>query len=160
MANMAATIANRGYYYTPHIVKGIEGQDTISSRFSVKHSPDIDPRYFDIIVQGMQQAVNLPGGTAVVAALPNIIVCGKTGTAQNPHGNDHSIFIAFAPRDTPRIAISVYVENAGFGATYAGRIATLMIEKYLTDTITRPWIEDYLQNVVIDYSEKKSKHMD
>jgi penicillin-binding protein 2 len=74
------------------------------------------------------------------------VVCGKTGTAQNPHGKDHSIFIAFAPKENPKIAIAVYVENAGFGATWAAPIASLMIEKYLTDTITRPWIEQHVRN--------------
>ena len=89
-----------------------------------------------------QTAVNSPtGGTAGVAAIRGIDVCGKTGTAENPHGKDHSIFMAFAPRENPQIAIAVYVENAGFGASYAAPIASLMIERYLTDTVTRPWLE-------------------
>lgn len=93
----------------------------------------------------MEQAVNGEGGaTARIAALKDIIVCGKTGTAQNPHGKDHSVFVAFAPRDDPKIAIAVYVENAGFGATYAAPVASLMIEKYLTGKVTNKWSEQRL----------------
>ena len=84
------------------------------------------------------------GGTARIAAIPDIRICGKTGTSQNPHGADHSVFFAFAPKDDPKIAIAVYVENAGFGATWAAPIASLMIEKYLKDSISRPYLEEYL----------------
>ena len=136
MANMTAAIANRGYYYTPHIVKGIGG-GTIDSKFREKHYIDIDSANFEKIIAGMEGAVSgVPGATARIAAIPGIDVCGKTGTAQNPHGDDHSVFIAFAPKDNPKIAIAVYVENAGFGATYAAPIASLMMEKYLTGTIS------------------------
>lgn len=103
----------------------------------------------------MERAVNGPGGgTAWIANLNNvnIIVCGKTGTAENPHGEDHSIFIAFAPKVNPKIAIAVYVENAGFGATYAAPVASLMMEKYLTDSITRPWLEQHLINAKLKYN--------
>ncbi|HAN79006.1 MAG TPA: penicillin-binding protein 2 [Bacteroidales bacterium] len=139
MANMTATIANRGYYYTPHLLKSIEGTDTIPSNFKVKHTTNIERQYFDVVVDGMEQVVL--SGTAVMAQVPGIAVCGKTGTAQNPHGDDHSIFVAFAPKDNPKIVIAVYVENAGFGSTWASPIASLMMEKYLTDTITRPLLE-------------------
>jgi len=95
----------------------------------------------------MELAVNGDAGsTARSAQIQNIIVCGKTGTAQNPHGEDHSIFVAFAPKDNPKIVIAVYVENGGFGATWAAPISSLMIEKYLNDTITRPWLEEEMKN--------------
>ncbi|NVO11620.1 MAG: penicillin-binding protein 2 [Bacteroidales bacterium] len=142
MANLAAVIANRGYYYSPHVVKEVKGTDGIDPKFTEKHYTTIDSTYFNYVVEGMDMAVNGGfGGTALIAALPKIRVCGKTGTAQNPHGADHSVFIAFAPKDDPKIAIAVYVENAGFGATWAAPIASLMIEKYLTDSIARPDLE-------------------
>jgi penicillin-binding protein 2 len=135
MANMTAAIANHGYYYTPHIVKSIGSDHTIGSRFTTRHQISIDSSNFESIVLGMEAAVN-SGGTATIAAMKDIIVCGKTGTAQNPHGKNHSVFIAFAPKENPKIAIAVYVENAGFGATYAAPIASLMIEKYLKGEVT------------------------
>jgi penicillin-binding protein 2 len=131
-ANLAALIANRGYFYTPHIIKAIEG-DSIDKRFREKHQTTVDEKYYDPIIDGMLMAVNQ--GTGRVGKIDGIDICGKTGTAQNPHGKDHSIFIAFAPKDNPKIAIAVYVENSGFGATWAVPIASLMIEKYLTGTI-------------------------
>jgi penicillin-binding protein 2 len=149
MANMAAAIGNRGYYITPHVVKSIQGIDSIEHRFYVKHKIDIDTANFRLVVEGMAMAVNGgPGSTAGVAKLDNIIVCGKTGTAQNPQGQDHSVFVAFAPKDHPKIAISVYVEHGKWGATYAAPIASLMIEKYLTDSIApnRKYIETRMLN--------------
>jgi penicillin-binding protein 2 len=134
MANMTAAIANRGYYFTPHVVKSIGADHFIDKRFITKHQISIDSANFEFIVQGMEASVN--SGTSTIAALKDIIVCGKTGTAQNPHGKNHSVFIAFAPKDNPKIAIAVYVENAGFGATFAAPIASLMIEKYLRGEIT------------------------
>ena len=141
MANVAATIANKGYYYTPHIVKAID--DTVFDKSFIKrHETNISKKYYDMVTEGMYQVVQGgPGATAWFVALKDIAICGKTGTAQNPHGADHSIFMAFAPRENPKIAISVYVENAGFGATWAAPIASLMIEKYLTDSITNKWRE-------------------
>ena len=142
MANMTAAIANRGYYFTPHIVKGIGKDRSINPRFTSKHTISIDSANFEKIIVGMEGAVNgAPGGTGGIARIKDIIVCGKTGTAQNPHGKDHSVFIAFAPRDNPKIAIAVYVENAGFGSTYAAPVASLMIEKYLRDTISNKAME-------------------
>jgi penicillin-binding protein 2 len=141
MANMAATISNRGFFYSPHVIKSIEN-DTIPSRFFEKHKTTIDTEHFDIVVQGMEFAVwDDFGSTAKSARVPGIRVCGKTGTAQNSHGEDHSIFIAFAPKDDPKIAIVVYVENGGFGATYAAPIASLMIEKYINGEVnpSREW---------------------
>ncbi|MBN1598890.1 MAG: penicillin-binding protein 2 [Bacteroidales bacterium] len=143
IANLAAIIANRGYYYTPHLVKHIERIDTIDSKFTTKHVVSIDTSYFKVVVDGMDKAVNVSGGTALIARHREIVICGKTGTAQNPHGIDHSVFMAFAPKDNPQIAVSVYVEHGEWGSSYAAPIASLMIEKYLTDTIApyRKWIE-------------------
>lgn len=145
MANMSAIIANHGYYYIPHIVKQIEGQKNIDPRFTEPRYTTIDSATFDPVIEGMALAVNGgAGSTAYWARLKDITICGKTGTAENPHGEDHSIFVAFAPRDNPKIAIAVFVENAGFGSSYAAPIASLLIEKYLTDTITRPWMQKRL----------------
>jgi penicillin-binding protein 2 len=142
MANMTAAIANRGYYYVPHIVKSIGQDKPVDQKYLTKQLINIDSANFETIILGMEAAVNGEGGaTARIAALKDIIVCGKTGTAQNPHGKDHSVFIAFAPKDNPRIAIAVFVENAGFGATYAAPVASLMIEKYLTGEITNKPME-------------------
>jgi penicillin-binding protein 2 len=137
MANMTAAIANRGYYYTPHIVKSLGEKGSIDTAFTTRHNISIDSVNFEKVILGMAAAVNGgAGATARIAALQDIIVCGKTGTAENPHGADHSVFIAFAPKDNPKIAIAVYVENSGFGATYAAPVASLMIEKYLKGEIS------------------------
>lgn len=147
MANMSAILANRGHYYIPHLVKRIDGDKGIDPKFKVRHQTLIDTALFRPIVEGMYLAVNGEpgsGATARRAAVPGLDICGKTGTAQNPHGDDHSIFIAFAPKDNPKIAIAVYVENGGFGATYAAPIASLMIEKYLKDSLSRPELEKFL----------------
>lgn len=130
MANATAAVANRGYYITPHVVKTINGKKNPNPDYNNKHWSTVDTSYFPIVIDGMQDVVE--AGTARIAKLPGIIVCGKTGTAQNPHGKDHSIFFAFAPKDNPKIAIAVVVENAGFGATWAAPIASLMMEQYLT----------------------------
>jgi penicillin-binding protein 2 len=146
MANMLAAIANRGYYRVPHIVKSIGNSRPINEKYLKKNIIGIDSTNFESIIAGMEEAVN-GTGTARVAALKDITVCGKTGTAQNPHGKDHSVFVAFAPKDHPRIAIAVYVENAGFGATYAAPVASLMIEKYLKGQITNKDMEDRILNL-------------
>jgi len=151
MANMTAAIANRGYYYTPHIIKEIEN-DSIESRFKTKIYTEIDSSYFEIVINGMQEVVeNKELGTSNVAKMDNVTVCGKTGTAQNPHGEDHSIFIGFAPKDKPKIALAVYVENGGWGSTWAVPIGSLMIEKYINDTISRRYLEKRIVNGEIDY---------
>ncbi len=156
MANVTATIANRGYYYIPHIVKTVEGKDSIDARFYRKNYVGIDSVYFPPVIDGMELVVK--SGTATRAYLPDIAICGKTGTAENPHGEDHSIFIAFAPKDNPKIAISVYVENAGYGGTWAAPIASLMIEKYLKDSISRPYMEErILKADFINTEENKQK---
>lgn len=140
-ANFTATIANRGWYFTPHIIKEIDGQPITDSLYTKVRRTNIDPKYFDMVVDGMFRVVESGTGRGVRFS-PDIEVCGKTGTSQNPHGKDHSIFIAFAPKDNPKIAVAVYVENVGFGSTWAAPIASLVIEKYLTDTITRPRVEE------------------
>jgi len=145
MANLSATLANRGFYYPPHVVKEIEGQASIDPRFFEKHRTTIDSVHFVKVVDGMDLAVNGgSGSTAWRAKMTNITVCGKTGTAENPHGEDHSIFIAFAPKENPQIAVSVYVENGGFGNIWAAPISSLMIEQYLSDSISRPALEEYV----------------
>ena len=133
MANLAACIGNRGYWYAPHLIKEFKDGTPIPERFNEKHVVKINPGHFDAVAEGMEQCVIR--GTARIAQVPGVSVCGKTGTSQNPHGDDHSVFFAFAPKDNPRIAIAVYVENAGWGASYAAPIAGLMIEKMLNDTI-------------------------
>lgn len=164
MANMTAAVANRGYYYTPHIVKEIEGDNNIDERFFQKHYTKIDSSYFNSVIEGMYLAVNGEpgsGSTAWRAKTPGIDICGKTGTAQNPHGEDHSIFIAFAPKDDPKIAIAVYIENGGFGGTWAAPTAKLMIEKYLNDSISVPYWEQYILNAKINYNNAEAgKHME
>ena len=151
MANMTAAIANRGYYYTPHIIKSIEN-DSIDDRFRKPISTMIDSSLFEIVIKGMQKVVEDEElGTSNIAKMENITVCGKTGTAQNPHGEDHSIFIGFAPKNNPKIALAVYVENGGWGSTWAVPIASLIIEKYLNDTIQRDWLEKKIIEGVIEY---------
>jgi penicillin-binding protein 2 len=137
MANVAAIIANRGYYYTPHVVRSIGDHHFVPPNFKKRHYTMINPIYFDTVIAGMANVCS-PGGTASRTGIAGITICGKTGTAQNPHGEDHSIFIAFAPRDNPKIAICVIVENGGFGADYAAPIANLMIERYLAKDRSLP----------------------
>lgn len=135
MANLAAIVANEGYFYEPHLVKSI-GDDGPLEKFKVKKQTMVEAKYYKSIKEGMRGAVNEPGGTARRARINDeIIVAGKTGTAQNPHGEDHSVFMAYAPHDNPKIAIAVFIENAGFGGTWAAPIASLMMEKYLTGQV-------------------------
>ena len=138
LANMTAAIANRGYYYTPHIVKNIEGLPVDSNFTTPKHT-SIDPKHFEVVVNGMYNVFET--GTAKASRLKHISQCGKTGTAQNPHGQDHSIFVSFAPKDDPKIVLAVIIENGYWGSRWAAPIASLMTEKYLTDTITRPALQ-------------------
>lgn len=150
MANLAAIVANRGYYYIPHIVRSVDGRDSLDRRFYERHYTKVDAKHFEPIVEGMWQGVNV-GGTSTAARLEGYDVCGKTGTAQNPRGKDHSTFLSFAPKDNPKIAISVYVENGGFGATVALPIASLLEELYLTDTIRRPELVKRIKDMKIYY---------
>lgn len=135
MANLAAIVANRGYFITPHLVKAIQDTNRVyrELKFDKKVS-SINPEYFNTIIEGMQAVVEETKMQYTVKQ-DSFIVCGKTGTVQNPHGADHSVFVAFAPRDNPKIAIAVFIENSGFGATYAAPIAGLLLEKYLNDSI-------------------------
>ena len=160
LANMAAAIGNRGYYYTPHIVKHIEG-DTISKQFTTRKYTTIDRQHFDPVVQGMFDVYNK--GTAQSLRVPGIDICGKTGTAENfikidsvkTQLTDHSIFVAFAPKDNPKIAIAVFVENGYWGSRFAGRMASLMIEKYINGTITRTDLEKWILTHSLEDEYKK-----
>jgi penicillin-binding protein 2 len=134
LANIECTIANHGYYYKPHLVKAIGDKEVIRPEYKVKNYVGIDSMYFEPLIDGMQAVVD--HGTAVLSKIPGIVMCGKTGTAQNNHGEDHSVFVAFAPRDHPKIAIAVIVENSGEGAHWAAPIASFIVEKYLKDSIT------------------------
>ena len=152
ICNVAAILANRGWYYAPHLVKKIDGfKDTAWDRkYKIKKFTTINPMYFATVIDGMSD-VTKPGGTANGTGINGIEICAKTGTAQNPHGKDHSIYMAFAPKDNPKIAIAVLVENGGFGATWAAPIANLMIEKYLkpgTET-SKPDMEERIKTSVI-----------
>lgn len=137
IANLCATVANRGYYHIPHIIKESEGVE-IDPKYKERQYTMVDTTQFRKVIHGMWRAVNSgfgSGGTASIAAVPGLDICGKTGTAQNPRGADNSVFICFAPQDNPKIAVAAYIENAGFGATWACPIASLLVEKYLTGTI-------------------------
>ena len=155
IANLGASIANRGWFITPHVVKEI--QDTVLPEiYTQKRYPTIESRYFEEVAEGMRMAVT--GGTCRLADLPGIEVCGKTGTAQNPHGKDHSAFLGFAPYHDPKIVVCAYIENAGFGATYGVPIGSLVIEKYLNREIApeRKYLEQrMLESNTIIYSGVK-----
>ena len=154
IANLGATIANRGWFITPHVVKEI--QDTVMpDEYLNRRRPTIDQKWYGDIAEGMRMAVT--GGTCRKAALSDIEVAGKTGTAQNPHGNDHSAFMGFAPYNDPQIAIAVYVENGGWGATYGVPIGSLVMEKYLKGEIApeRKAMEEQMLNSTIYYAKKK-----
>ncbi|MFT7114013.1 MAG: penicillin-binding protein 2 [Candidatus Azotimanducaceae bacterium] len=142
LANMTAAIANRGYYFTPHIVQSVGGKKDFKSEYLAKHHTTIEPKYFNPIINAMQAVVEGDDGTARGAKIKDITICAKTGTAQNPSGEDHSVFIAFAPKENPQIAICVYVENAGWGSSWAAPIASLMIEKHLKGSVERKYLED------------------
>lgn len=149
LANMCAAIANRGFWITPHVIKGIGADRTIPEKYTEKHRTTIEPRYFQPVIEGMRMVMT--SGTGRWANIDSLDMCGKTGTAQNPHGKDHSVFICFAPMDNPKIAIAVTVENGGFGATWAGPIACLMVEKYLTrrEVSSKPAMEEKMLNGVL-----------
>ncbi len=142
MANFACIAANRGYFYTPHFVKGIGPTQKPVKQFTEKRYTSIDSAHFKIVVDAMESVVRFGTGS-YRAQLKDDVLCGKTGTVQNKNKEDHSVFIAFAPKDNPRIAVSVYVEHSGQGARAAAAIASLVIEKYLYGQTKRPWIEDY-----------------
>lgn len=151
MANLGAILANRGYYYTPHIVRSVEGEDPL---IYPPHQVGIDAKHFEPVIEGMERVIR--EGSGIRAYIPGIAICGKTSTVENPHGMDHSGFMAFAPKEDPRIAIAVYVENAGWGGRAAGSTASLVIEKYIRGEITRPWVEDFvLKGDFLDERQKR-----
>ena len=149
LANMVAAIANRGYYYTPHIIKHIE-DETIPENFTTPKYTTISEKNFEPVIEGMLEVYKT--GTASSLQVKDIEICGKTGTVENfaivdsvrTQLTDHSIFVAFAPKDDPKIAIAVFVENGYWGSRFAGKVASLMIEKHLKNEITRTDLEDWL----------------
>ncbi len=147
LANYCAAVANRGYFYIPHVVRDIQ-DGRIDERFSKKQNTKISSEFFDPVIEGMQMVVEQTKAAGMLR-ISGITMCGKTGTAQNPHGKDHSVFMAFAPKDNPKIAIAVYVENCGYGATYAAPIASLLVEKYLKGEIdeNRDWLEKRMMDI-------------
>ncbi len=142
MANIMAIIANRGYYIKPHLVKAIGKNRVIKKEYVKKNYVGVDAQHFEPVVDGMQDAVNAPWGTAIQSRIEGIIMCGKTGTVQNPRGKNHSVFIGFAPRDNPKIAIAVIVENAGYGSTYAAPMASYIAEQYLKGTLPKNKLDE------------------
>jgi len=145
MANLAVILANRGFYHIPHFVR--EKSKSFDSKFKRQNKVSIDQKYFDPVIWGMQKVIT--SGTAPNAKIPGVVSAGKTGTSQNTHGKDHSVYFAFAPVDNPKIAIAVYVENAGFGGAVAAPIASLIMEKYLNKEISpyRQNLEEYMLNL-------------
>lgn len=158
MANLAAIIANKGWYYTPHFVKSIGNKGSLD-KFRIVNKTMVNREHFDPIIEGMRRVVNEAGGTGSRARMKDIIVCGKTGTVQNPQGEDHSVFLAFAPMDNPKIAIAVFIENAGWGGSWAAPISRLMIEKYIKGEITDPAKEKLILDAnLLNVVKKKSKY--
>ncbi len=146
LVNYATLVANRGFFYPPHVVRATGNEKNQTKYSSDKNIPTINVEYIDVVRQGMMEVFEGEHGTARAWKLDSITMAGKTGTADNPHGKPHSNFIAFAPVENPQIAICVIVENAGFGATWAAPIATLMIEKYITRTVKRKELEERMIN--------------
>lgn len=165
LANMVATVANRGFYITPHVVKEIDKKPITDPKYTKRKETGIDPHLFEPVVDGMQMVFETPGGTAYWHQVKGIEICGKTGTAENfikVNGKkitleDHSIFIAFAPKYNPKIAIAVFVENGGFGSRIAAPISSLMIEKYLRDSLSNPSKADAIHNIDL-YKEQYNYH--
>lgn len=141
MANLAAILANKGYFYTPHIIKSIGKGGEPDPKYLIKNEVGIDTIHFEAVIAGMEEVVR--SGSGRRAYMTNIEVCGKTSTVENPHGEDHSGFMGFAPKENSKIAVAVYVENAGQGGRAAASIASLIIEKYLTGEVKRKWLEDF-----------------
>ena len=140
MANVVACIANKGFYYSPHCIKGVGTEKHLDAKFKVKHFAEVQrEEYYNNVHDGMQKCFD--AGTAAASKIPGVVACGKTGTAENPHGDSHAVFLAFAPRDKPQIAMVCIIENAGFGGTWSAPVVSLMMEKYLTGKVTRPDLE-------------------
>ncbi len=146
LANTAAIIANRGYYHPPHLLKAVEGDPEPARIFEKKIYPKIASEYYNTLIEGMRLVYHGGGGSARWYQIDSVECCGKTGTSQNPHGKNHSVFIAFAPKDNPKIAIACVVENSGYGATWAAPIATLVMEKYLKRTVKQVATEERMMN--------------
>ncbi len=155
LANIAATVANEGYYYPPHLIKCFGDTTAIPEVMTTKVETGVEARHYKVIKAGMRTVFSGPAGTARRFEVPELEQCGKTGTAQNPHGNYHSNFVAFAPMSNPKIALAVIIENGGYGATWAAPIASLMIEKYLTGETTRPELEQRMFEGVINYKNER-----
>ena len=164
LANMMAVVANKGYYYTPHIVKSIKGQK-LDKKFTTKHQSTIDEKHFDPVIKGLEDVYNF--GTASGLKVEGLRICGKTGTAENKirvagktyQLKDHSIFVAFAPAEDPKIAIAVFIENGYWGSRWAGPIATLMIEKYVNGEISRTDLETRMLNGSIQDEYRKIENI-
>jgi penicillin-binding protein 2 len=152
MANLAAILANRGYYYTPHFLKSFKSGKPLPPEIKTRRKVRIDPKHFPPVIDGLEAVVT--GGTARIAYVPGLDICGKTGTSQNPHGKDHSVFFGFAPKNKPKIAVAVFVENAGWGGDWAAPISSLLIEKYLNKQIapTRKALETRMIQGLVDTS--------
>ncbi|NQT77866.1 MAG: penicillin-binding protein 2 [Bacteroidetes bacterium] len=146
LANLSVIIANNGYYFLPHILKSIGNEENPYNEFTQKQYTSIDTNHFDFIRNAMLDVFEGEHGTARWYRLDSVHMAGKTGTVENPHGKDHSMFIAFAPVDNPKIALSVIVENSGYGSSWAAPIATLLIEKYLLGEVKRTWVEERMIN--------------
>ena len=155
LANIATTIANEGYYYPPHLIRAFGDSTAIPEKMTTRIETGIERRHFKVIKAGMQSVFEGSHGTARSSKIPGITAGGKTGTAQNPHGDNHSIFIAFAPVEDPQIALSIIIENGGYGSTWAAPIASLMMEKYIRGSTERPAVEKRMMDGVINYSRKK-----
>lgn len=147
LANVAAIIANRGFYFTPHIVKQINGEALTDTNYTKPKYTTVESQHYEIVIDGMYDVFE--SGTAAASKLPNLPMCGKTGTAENPHGQDHSIFLAFAPKDNPKIALAIIVENGYWGSRWAAPIASLMMESYITGQVTRPAMEQRMFDGVL-----------
>ena len=158
---MTAAIANRGYFYTPHFLKNIDGEPNLDSQYLEKHQTTIESRHFEPVIEGMHDVFKT--GTGRLVNLPELEMCGKTGTVQNYirykgqkiELEDHSIFVAFAPKHDPKIALAVFVENAGYGATFAAPIASLMIEKYIKGEIERQELFKIIQEKTLTEQYEK-----
>jgi penicillin-binding protein 2 len=157
LANIAALIANEGYYYPPHLIRAFGDSTAIPEKMTTRMETGIEQRHLKVIKAGMKSVFEGAHGTARGSKIPGISAGGKTGTAQNPHGDNHSIFIAFAPVEDPQIALSIIIENGGYGSTWAAPIASLMMEKYIKGYTERPAVEERMMNGVINYTIKKKK---
>lgn len=155
LANIAAIIANEGYYYPPHLIRAFGDSTAIPENMTTRLETGIERRHFQVIKAGMRSVFEGAHGTARGSKIPGVSAGGKTGTAQNPHGENHSIFIAFAPVEDPQIALSIIIENGGYGSTWAAPIASLMMEKYIKGYSERPQVEKRMMEGVINYSKVK-----